>query len=153
MTQSGTGQSSAVRLDAPRFVTGKAMVITGLKEQFTSETMNNIPQLWQRFVPYIGHIPGKVGRLAYGLFANMTANPFEFDYMAGRGYQHVWAARGIQPRERSGAALRGVCAPRAGVEDSRDDRCGAQVVPDVGAERLTTRARSSCDAGALWRRI
>jgi AraC family transcriptional regulator len=83
MTQSGTGQSSAVRLDAPRFVTGKAMVITGLKEQFTSETMNNIAQLWQRFVPYIGHIPGQVGRVAYGLFANMTANPFGFDYMAG----------------------------------------------------------------------
>ena len=83
MTHSGTGQSSGVKLDPPRFVTGKEMVITGLKTQFTSETMNNIPQLWQRFVPYLGHIPGQVGRIAYGLFANMTANPFGFDYMAG----------------------------------------------------------------------
>ena len=83
MTQSGTGQSSAVKLDPPRFVTGKAMPIAGLKERFTSETMNDITQLWQRFVPHIGHTPGQVGRVAYGLFANMTSNPFGFDYMVG----------------------------------------------------------------------
>jgi AraC family transcriptional regulator len=83
MTQSGTGQSSAVKLDPPRFVTGKAMVIAGLKERLTSETMNNIAQLWQRFVPHIGRIPGQVGRVAYGLFVNMTSNSFGFDYVAG----------------------------------------------------------------------
>ncbi|HEY1469484.1 MAG TPA: GyrI-like domain-containing protein [Candidatus Acidoferrum sp.] len=83
MTQSGAGQSSVVKLDPPSFVTGKAMVIAGLKERFTSETMDNIAQLWQRFVPHIGHIPGQVGRVGYGVFANMTANPFGFDYMAG----------------------------------------------------------------------
>jgi hypothetical protein len=52
MTQSGTGQSSAVKLDPPRFVSGKAMPIAGLKVRFTSETMNNIAQLWLRFVPH-----------------------------------------------------------------------------------------------------
>jgi AraC family transcriptional regulator len=83
MTLSGTGQFSAVKLDPPRFVTGKAIPIAGLKERFTSETMNNIPQLWQRFVPHIGHTPGQVGRVTYGLFANMTSNPFGFDYMVG----------------------------------------------------------------------
>jgi len=83
MTQSGTGQSSAVKLDPPRFVTGKAMPIAGLKERFTSETMNDITQLWQQFVPHIGHVPGQVGRVAYGLFANATSNPTGFDYMAG----------------------------------------------------------------------
>jgi len=83
MTQSGTGKSSAVKLDPPRFVSGKAMLIGGLKEHFTPETMNTIPQLWQRFVPHIGSIPGQLGRVAYGLFANMTANPFGFDYLVG----------------------------------------------------------------------
>jgi AraC family transcriptional regulator len=83
MTQSGTGQSSSVKLDPPRFVSGKAMPIAGLKVRFTSETMNNIAQLWLRFVPHIGHTSGQVGRVAYGLFANMTSNPFGFDYMAG----------------------------------------------------------------------
>lgn len=132
MTQSGTGESSAVKLDPPRFVSGKAMPIAGLRLRFRSETMNNIAQLWQRFVTHIGHILGQVGRVAYGLFANLTSNPFGFDYMAGvevsstsglpAGFSHV-----SMPAQR-----RGLFAPWPGVEYSRHDRCCAQVVRYVG---------------------
>jgi AraC family transcriptional regulator len=83
MTQSGTGKSPTVQLDPPHFVSAKALLIAGLKERFTSETRQDIPQLWQRFMPHFGNIHGQVGRVAYGLSSNMTSSPFGFEYMAG----------------------------------------------------------------------
>ena len=83
MTQAGIRKSSGIQLDPPRFVIAKPFLIAGLKQRFTSDTMKNIPQLWQRFMPHIGQVPGQVSGVAYGLCSNMMSSPFAFDYTAG----------------------------------------------------------------------
>jgi AraC family transcriptional regulator len=75
-------KSPAVPLEAPRFEYSKALLIAGLREHYTSETMKNMPELWRRFAPHIGNIPGQVGRVAYGLCFN-ALSPDGIDYMAG----------------------------------------------------------------------
>lgn len=74
--------TSEVQLETPRFENGNAMLIAGFREHFTSQTMNNIAALWQRFAPHIGKIPGQVGRAAYGLCFNVLS-PDGIDYLAG----------------------------------------------------------------------
>src|SRR5437899_10496699 len=58
------------KLEPPRFVNGRTLLIAGLSERYTAETSACIPAQWQRFSPYLGNIPGKVGRTAYGVFSN-----------------------------------------------------------------------------------
>ncbi len=58
------------KLDPPRFEDGKTLLIAGVGERYTSETAAGIPAQWQRFVPYLGHIPGQVGRATYGVLCN-----------------------------------------------------------------------------------
>ena len=57
-------------LQPPRFVNGRTLLIAGLSERYTSETSAGIPAQWQRFSPYLGNIPGQVGRTAYGVICN-----------------------------------------------------------------------------------
>jgi AraC family transcriptional regulator len=57
-------------LAPPRFENLKTLRIAGLSERYTSETCANIPAQWQRFAPHLGHIPGQVGRTAYGVICN-----------------------------------------------------------------------------------
>ncbi len=57
-------------LEPPRFENLKTLLIAGLSERYTAETCANIPAQWQRFAPHIGHIPGQVGRTAYGVICN-----------------------------------------------------------------------------------
>ena len=54
-------------LESPRFENGRTLLIAGLSERYTSETAARIPAQWQRFVPYLGHIAGQVGRTTYGV--------------------------------------------------------------------------------------
>jgi AraC family transcriptional regulator len=57
-------------LEPPRFENLKTLLVAGLSERYTSETCANIPAQWQRFAPHLGHIPGQVGRTAYGVICN-----------------------------------------------------------------------------------
>jgi AraC family transcriptional regulator len=57
-------------LEPPRFENLKTLLIAGLSERYNSETCANIPAQWQRFAPHLGHIPGQVGRVAYGVLCN-----------------------------------------------------------------------------------
>ena len=57
-------------LDQPRVENGKTLLIAGLSQRYTSQTSANIPAQWQSFVPYLGHIPGQIGRTAYGVLCN-----------------------------------------------------------------------------------
>src|SRR5260370_5461344 len=82
MSQATMKKSPTVQLEAPRFQNSKALRIAGLRERYTSETMKNIPELWGRFGPHIGKIPGQVGRVAYGLCFN-ALSPNGIDYLAG----------------------------------------------------------------------
>jgi AraC family transcriptional regulator len=69
-------------LEAPRMENGKALRIAGLRAHYTSETMKSIPELWLRFGPHIGNVPGQVGRVAYGLCFN-ALSPDGIDYLVG----------------------------------------------------------------------
>jgi AraC family transcriptional regulator len=82
MNEAGMKKSLAAQLDAPRFEDGKALQIAGLREHYTTATMKNIPELWQRFGPHIGRMPGQVGQVAYGLCFN-SMSPAGMNYLAG----------------------------------------------------------------------
>jgi len=82
MSQATMKKSSAMQLETPRFEHSKALLIAGLRGHYTSQTMQNMPELWQRFAPHIGNIPGQAGRVAYGLCFN-ALSPDGMDYMAG----------------------------------------------------------------------
>ena len=61
-----TDKNLVVELEEPRFEDGKPLLIAGLRERLTGNP-ETIPALWQRFVPYIGKVPGQVGHTAYGV--------------------------------------------------------------------------------------
>src|SRR5260370_4150046 len=82
MNQATMKKSSAVQLEAPRLENGKALLIAGLREHYTSETMKNIPGLWQRFGARIGNIPGQVGRVAFRACFN-ALSPDGIEYLPG----------------------------------------------------------------------
>ena len=75
-------KSSTVRLDPPRIVEGKALLIDGLNVPNGCANRANIPAQWQSFVPRIGHIPGQVGNAAYGIVHNSDEDGNQ-DYMCG----------------------------------------------------------------------
>ena len=74
--------SLIVDLEPPRFENGRALLIAGLGERYSFETTHGIPWQWKRFAPYIGNIPGQVGRTAYGVCCNGDGAG-NFDYIAG----------------------------------------------------------------------
>jgi hypothetical protein len=82
MSQATMKKAPAVQLEAPRFENAEPLRIAGLREHFTPETMKNIPELWRRFGPHIGNIPGQVGRAAYGLCFK-ALSPDGVDYLVG----------------------------------------------------------------------
>ena len=82
MSQASMKKSPATQLEAPRIEFGRALRIAGFREHYTSETMKNIPELWQRFGPYVGNLPGQVGHVAYGLCFN-ALSPEGIDYLVG----------------------------------------------------------------------
>jgi AraC family transcriptional regulator len=82
MSQATMKKSPATQLETPRIESHKGLRIAGLREHYASENMKNIPELWLRFAPHIGHIPGQVGRVAYGLCFN-APSPAGIDYLAG----------------------------------------------------------------------
>ncbi len=76
-------QTRFVQLEPPRFENGKPFLVAGLSERYTVETSHTaIPAQWQRFGPYIGHIPGQVGRTTYGVCCNADDSG-NFDYICG----------------------------------------------------------------------
>ena len=57
-------------LQPPRFESGRTMLIAGLSDRYSAETSAGIPAQWQRFAPYLGHIPGQIGDATYGVICN-----------------------------------------------------------------------------------
>ena len=71
-----------ITLKPPRIEIGKALLIAGLSERYSYQTSAAIPSQWQQFHRHIGHVPGQVGNVAYGVFYN-TDDSGNMDYMAG----------------------------------------------------------------------
>lgn|SRR6266481_1363674 len=70
------------KLESPRLVSSKRLLIAGLGERYTWETSAGIPSQWQRFLPYLDHIPGQLGGIAYGVCCN-SDDTGNFDYVCG----------------------------------------------------------------------
>lgn len=71
-----------IDLEPPRIKTRDALSIAGLSDRYTFETNTAIPALWERFLPYIGHIPGQIDGNTYGVCYNGDGNG-AFDYLCG----------------------------------------------------------------------
>jgi AraC family transcriptional regulator len=69
-------------LEPPRFEDGKAFLVAGLSERYTSETSAAIPSQWQRFNDWFGKVPGQVGNVAYGVCYNAD-DAGNIDYLCG----------------------------------------------------------------------
>ena len=74
---------SMTDLASPRFVDSPLLLVAGLHQHFDCETSGGgIPGLWQRFGAWLGHIPGQVGKTAYGVCYN-TDESGNLDYLCG----------------------------------------------------------------------
>ena len=69
-------------LKAPRFETGKALLVAGIGERYTCEGSAAIPGQWQRFHQRVDDIPDRIGKVAYGVCCNGD-DAGNFDYVAG----------------------------------------------------------------------
>jgi len=69
-------------LQAPRFATGKPMLVAGISERYSCENGAGIPGQWQRFHQSVGNIPSRIGPLAYGVCCNGD-DAGNFDHIAG----------------------------------------------------------------------
>jgi AraC family transcriptional regulator len=69
-------------LAAPRFETGKPLLIAGLGERYSWETGAAIPGQWQRFGQSVHNIPGRIGAVTYGVCCNGD-DAGNYDYIAG----------------------------------------------------------------------
>jgi AraC family transcriptional regulator len=67
MMQPKLQKAPNTRVEEPRLVNGKALLIAGLRCRYNGETMDNIPEQWVRFAPHIGKIPGQASGVTYGV--------------------------------------------------------------------------------------
>jgi AraC family transcriptional regulator len=63
-------QTTMTSIGAPQIVDHGALLIFGLGERYQCQGTAGIPSQWERFLPHFGHIPGQVGRVAYGVICN-----------------------------------------------------------------------------------
>src|ERR1700736_1565348 len=70
-------------LNAPRFETSRPLLVAGMSERCTHENGGaGIPNQWQQFHHSVDHIPGRIGKVAYGVCCNGD-DAGNFDYIAG----------------------------------------------------------------------
>lgn len=68
----------------PRFVDLPPLLIAGMREPMSEQSMRTIPVLWQKFRPYINKIPHQTNAVAYGLcVCGSKIRSGDFYYMAG----------------------------------------------------------------------
>lgn len=71
-----------VDLPRPRIEDAAPLRVAGFGERYTFSTNQGIPALWQKFMPYIGHMPGQRGNVTYGVAADFEED-CSFGYVAG----------------------------------------------------------------------
>jgi AraC family transcriptional regulator len=70
-------------LKPPRFETSKPLLVAGLGERITHDNQGaGIPNQWQRFHQSVDNIPGRIGKVAYGVCCNGD-DAGNFDYIGG----------------------------------------------------------------------
>jgi AraC family transcriptional regulator len=61
---------TALKLADPVYVDRGPFLLAGLLEHYRDGDMSAIPNQWQRFAPWLGHIPHQVPHVAYGVVFN-----------------------------------------------------------------------------------
>jgi AraC family transcriptional regulator len=74
-------ESKTTLIAPPRVVRSDALLIFGLGERYVKSNAG-IPSQWDRFVPYLGTIPGQIGNVTYGVICN-TDEAGSIDYICG----------------------------------------------------------------------
>jgi AraC family transcriptional regulator len=96
-------QTLSTNIKAPRFETGRVLLIAGLGERYTCDSSAGIPAQWQRFIPFLGNIPQQAGPIAYGVNCN-SDDEGNFDYICGvevrdfSGLPNEWSRIRIAPQ-------------------------------------------------------
>ncbi|VVN98299.1 GyrI-like domain-containing protein [Pseudomonas fluorescens] len=75
-------EQTGVETSKPRFEHGHFLLIAGLGGRFTPETTKAIPDLWEKFIPEIGRVPGQKSEVTYGICCNPDGKG-GFEYIAG----------------------------------------------------------------------
>ena len=75
-------ESVSDQLSPVRFEQGKTLLVAGISRRYTCESSAGVPAQWNEFLPQFGHVPGQVGRIAYGVRCN-TDSEGAFDYLCG----------------------------------------------------------------------
>ena len=75
-------EQTGVDTAKPRFEHGHFLLIAGLGGRFTADTTKGIPDLWDKFIPEIGKIPGQKSEVTYGICCNPDGKG-GFEYIAG----------------------------------------------------------------------
>jgi len=66
----------------PRFEKGRFLLVAGFGGRFTQDTAQDIPQLWEKFLPWLGKVPGQIDEVTYGVCCNPDGQG-GFEYIAG----------------------------------------------------------------------
>jgi AraC family transcriptional regulator len=69
-------------MEPKRYENAGPLVIAGLGGNFSGDTLGDIPALWMRFAPHIGHLKDEVGNAAYGVVSGMSSGN-GFHYTSG----------------------------------------------------------------------
>ncbi len=83
--------SLRIALEEPRLETRGMFLVAGLGERYDDASTAGIPAQWQRFAPHIGHIPGQIGEVTYGVLCNGD-DQGRVEYVTGvevRDFAHV----------------------------------------------------------------
>ena len=75
-------------IEPARYEDAQAITIAGIGRRFTQSTTDRIPELWQRFEPHIGRVPGQVQAHTYGVCCKHDGKG-NFDYIAGGQVENV----------------------------------------------------------------
>src|SRR3954468_5123069 len=75
--------TTPTKLDPPRFEECGELLIAGLGSTFDSKTATGIAELWVKFAPSLGNVPGQRGKLAYGVVQGTAGGSDTFQYLAG----------------------------------------------------------------------
>ena len=82
MSKAKLNESPGTRLEDPRFVDGKGLLIAGQREHYSNDNMDAIAAQWRRFAPHIGKLAGQPGRVAYGVCWH-TSDGEGIEYLSG----------------------------------------------------------------------
>lgn len=74
--------TATIELPTPKVVERESFLIFGLGQRCQSTGDPGIPNLWNRFAPYIANTPGRIGSATYGVCMN-SDEAGAYDYIAG----------------------------------------------------------------------